>query len=195
MTSGNLTRRSVLTSTTLLAASVGLASRQLHAESVADTSESDPSYNDFAIYIPEESDFPYEIQRTREEWRAHLDNDENLYGVMRLARTEKPRTTDLWKEAHDGEYHCRGCGLPIYEGRWFQKLNKGWVFFHHAKPNTVLFALDGPVPQYGQQGMALDEDNALSEVHCRRCGSHLGHHLKVSGMFLHCINGTALTLA
>lgn len=195
MTSRALTRRTLLTSTTMLAASVGLASRQSNAESVADTADSEESFNDFAVYIPEESDYPYEIQRTRDEWRAYLDNDENLYGVMRLARTETPKTTDLWREAHNGDYLCRGCDLPLYEGRWFQRLNKGWVFFHHAKPNTVLFALDGPVPQYGQAGMALDEKNAISEVHCRRCGSHVGHHLKVSGMFLHCINGTALKLA
>ena len=195
MTSRTMTRRSLLTSSTAVAVGAGLASRPLLAQSTAETAMADQSFNDFAVYIPEESDFPYEITRTRDEWRAHLDNDEKLYGVMRLARTETPKTSELWKEAHDGEYNCRGCDLPIYEGRWFQPLNKGWVFFHHAKPNTVMFALDGPVPQYGQQGMALDEDNALSEVHCRRCGSHLGHHLKVSGMFLHCINGTALTLA
>ena len=97
--------------------------------------------------------------------------------------------------AHNGYYVCFGSELPVYEGRWYQPLDIGWVFFHHAKPNNVLFALDGPVPEYGQAGMVLVEENAVSEVHCRRCGSHLGHHLKVSGMFLHCINGTVLKLA
>ncbi len=195
MTSRTLTRRTLLTSTALLATSLGLASRPSNAESTTEASMIDTSEPEFAIYIPEESDFPYEVVRTREEWREYLDNDEHSYNIMRLARTEKPKSTELWKEAHDGDYHCRGCDLPLYEGRWFQPLDKGWVFFHHAKPNSVLFALDGPVPQYGQSGMALDEKNAIAEVHCRRCGSHVGHHLKVSGMFLHCINGTALNLA
>ena len=194
MTDRTLTRRSLLASTTLLATGLGLASRSVTAESVDDTSELELS-DDFAVYIPEESDFPYEIVRTRDEWREYFNHDENTYNIMRLARTETPKSTELWKEAHNGDYLCRGCDLPLYEGRWFQPLDKGWVFFHHAKPNTVLFALDGPVPQYGQAGMALDEKNAISEVHCRRCGCHVGHHLKVSGMFLHCINGTALTLA
>lgn len=190
-----LTRRTLLASTTLFATGLGLGARTTLAESTPEAPAIDPTDPDFVVYIPEESEYPYEVVRTRDEWRSFFDNDENAYNIMRLARTERPKTTDMWREAHNGDYHCRGCDLPLYEGRWFQPLNKGWVFFHHAKPNSVLFALDGPVPQYGQAGMALDEENALAEIHCRRCGSHVGHHLKVSGMFLHCINGTALTLA
>jgi peptide-methionine (R)-S-oxide reductase len=190
MTQSTFTRRTVLASTTLLATGFGLASRPLSAQSMADTSS-----EDIAVYVPEESDFPYEVVRTEAEWREHLDNDDLAYDVLRRAKTEKPGTTDLWLAAYPGTYLCRGCDLPIYEGRWFQELDKGWVFFHHAVPQSVMFALDGPVPQYGQAGMSLDEENAISEVHCRRCGSHVGHHLKVSGMFLHCINGTALKLA
>jgi len=144
-------------------------------------------------YKPTESDYPYEVQRTEAEWREHLDNDELAYGVLRLAETETPRTTDLWLEPHDAGYLCRGCDLPLYEARWFERLQKGWVFFHHAVPQSVFLALDGPVAEYGQAGM-LNEETVVSEVHCRRCGSHVGHHLKVSGMYLHCINGTALKL-
>jgi len=189
MTQNTLTRRSLLASTTLFASGLSFASNSATAETTFDLGD-----EELEAYKPTESDFPFEVQRTEAEWREYLDNDELAYGVLRLAKTETPKTTDLWNNPHGPGYLCRGCDLPIYEVRWFQWLNKGWVFFHHAVAQSVMFGLDGPVPQYGQAGM-LDEDNVISEVHCRRCGSHLGHHLKVSGLFLHCINGTALKLA
>ena len=189
MTQNTLTRRSLLASTTLFASGLSFASNSATAETTFNLGD-----EELEAYKPTESDFPFEVQRTEAEWREYLDNDELAYGVLRLAKTETPKTTDLWNKPHGPGYLCRGCDLPIYEVRWFQWLNKGWVFFHHAVAQSVMFGLDGPVPQYGQAGM-LDEDNVISEVHCRRCGSHLGHHLKVSGLFLHCINGTALKLA
>jgi len=190
MTERNLTRRNILASSTLLATGLGFGANSTFAQSSGSAEE------EFAIYDPENSDFPFEVQRTKDEWMALLDNDDDAYYVMRRGGTEPRKTTDLWKTAFDGDYLCRGCDLPIYEGRWFYPLDKGWVFFNHAKPHAVMFALDGPVPQYGQANMAPDEENALSEIHCRRCGSHLGHHLNVPGtdVFLHCINGTSLKL-
>lgn len=189
MTQSILTRRTLLATTTLLATGIGFASRPLKAQSDSETVGAPLS-----AYKPEETDFQFEVVRTEAEWREHLGHDDLAYEVLRLAQTETPKTTDLWLVPHEAGYMCRGCDLPLYEARWFQFLDKGWVFFHHAVPQAVMFGLDGPVPEYGQAGM-LDEDNVVSEVHCRRCGSHIGHHLKVSGMFLHCINGTALKLA
>ncbi|MEO0945079.1 MAG: peptide-methionine (R)-S-oxide reductase [Pseudomonadota bacterium] len=190
MSQSTISRRHLLATTTFLAAGLGLGTQPAQAQS------SDSRESDFAIYDPENSDFPFEVQRTKNEWMELLDNDEDAYYVMRRGGTEPRKTTDLWKSAFDGDYLCRGCDLPIYEGRWFHPLDKGWVFFHHAKPHSVMFAIDGPVPQYGQGGMALNEENALTEIHCRRCGSHLGHHLNVPGtdIFLHCINGTSVKL-
>ncbi len=152
-----------------------------------------PSGQVIAKYVPEASAFPYEVARTEAEWRAHLDGDDEAYGILRLANTEWPRTTDLWRSAHEAGYECRGCALPLYEARWFEPLDKGWVFFHHARANAVMLGIDGPVRQYGQADG--DERIAMTEVHCRRCGSHLGHHIPVDGTWLHCINGTSLALA
>jgi peptide-methionine (R)-S-oxide reductase len=152
-----------------------------------------PSGRTISKYVPETSDFPYEVQRTEAEWRALLGDDE-AYGILRKANTEWPKTTDLWKAPHEAGYHCRGCDLRVYDAGWFEPLDKGWVFFHHAEPNAVMFGLDGAVRQYGQTA-SEEERFAVSEVHCRRCGSHLGHHLLVAGQWLHCINGTSLKLA
>ena len=187
------TRRALLTTAATATAVAALPVRaQEAAEGMAGTATA-PSGTVLAKYVPAESDYPFEVRHTEDEWRAMLD-DEETYGVLRLANTEWPKSTDLWREAHDGEYHCRGCDLPVYEGRWFEPLDKGWVFFHHAMPHSVMFSVDGPVRQYGMDPEA-ELRTALTEVHCRRCGSHLGHHLLVAGQYLHCINGTALTLA
>ena len=133
----------------------------------------------------------YEVVRTEAEWRAML--DEERYGILRLGHTEWPRTSDLWEGTRDGTYRCRGCELPVFEGRWQVPLDKGWVFFKHAVPNAVLTGIDGPVEQYGMARTG-GGPGALIEIHCRRCGSHLGHHLEVAGQNLHCINGKALAL-
>ncbi len=184
-----LTRRNFLTSTTFLATGLSLVSQPADAQSTPDAGD-----DTLVAYNPAESDFPYEITRTEAEWREHLDNDDFAYEILRNGKTETPKTTDLWFIPHNDGYLCRGCDLPLFDVRWFQFLEKGWVFFHHAVTNSVLFGIDGPVPQYGQAGM-LNDSNVVAEVHCRRCGSHVGHHLKVSGMYLFCINGTALNLA
>ncbi len=138
---------------------------------------------------PADETFPYEVQRTEEEWRAMLTEEE--YGILRKGHTEWPKTSPLWQETRNGTYHCRGCELPVFEANWNVQLEKGWVFFKHSVPNSVMTGIDGAVEQYGQSDMGGDAV-ALVEIHCRRCGSHLGHYLFVSLQNLHCINGTAL---
>ncbi|MEM7644312.1 MAG: peptide-methionine (R)-S-oxide reductase [Pseudomonadota bacterium] len=134
--------------------------------------------------------FDYEIQRSDDEWRAMLSEDE--YNILRGGQTEWPKTSPLWEGTRDGTYHCRGCDLPLFEANWKVVLDKGWVFFEHSIDNAVLTGIDGPVRQYGQNEMAVDAI-ALVEIHCRRCGSHIGHYLEVTRQQnLHCMNGTAL---
>lgn len=135
--------------------------------------------------------FDYEVTRSEAEWRAMLSDEE--YVVLRNGATEWPRSSDLWQETRDGTYHCRGCELEVFGANHQVPLDKGWVFFRHSEPNAVLTGIEGPVPQYGQAGM-VDPGSiaAFLEIHCRRCGSHLGHYLPVDGQNLHCINGAAL---
>jgi len=189
MTPIHLTRRRLLASGAVIAAGASIAGPVRAEEARA------PSGRLIVKYVPEESDYPYEVRRSMDEWMDLLDGDEEAYGILRKANTEWPKSTELWREAHEPGYLCRGCDLPMYDAGWFEPLDKGWVFFHHARPNAVMLALDGPVREYGAS-MGLGDDRlALTEVHCRRCGSHLGHHLPVAGMYLHCINGTSLKLA
>lgn len=131
--------------------------------------------------------FQYEVNRTDAEWRAMLAGDE--YGILREGYTEQPKSSPLWTETRVGTYACKGCDLQVFDSRWKRQLEKGWVFFFHAEPNSVLTDIDGPTPDYGD--MASGEE-AVTEIHCRRCGSHLGHLLIVEGAMSHCINGAAL---
>lgn len=136
------------------------------------------------------TNYTYEVNKTEEEWIAQLGDHD--YVVMREGFTEKPKSSDHWESTADGSYHCKGCELKVFDSRWKTVLDKGWVFFFHAEPANVLMNIDGRVPEYGEAMMAENEE-ALTEVHCRRCGSHLGHFLIVEGKQTHCINGASLT--
>ena len=148
--------------------------------------------------------FAYEIQRSEAEWREHL-GDDRTYAILREGATEPPNSSPLRNLNLPGTYHCRGCDVPIYESRWKAPLDKGWVFFRQSVPNALLMSIDasgpgsfggriaGDTPTRAEQAL-LDELSA-TEVHCRRCGSHMGHILIVGGPMLHCVNGAGLRFA
>lgn len=140
------------------------------------------------VMAGENSDYVYEVDHSPAEWEAMLSPEE--YIVMREGYTEQPKSSPLWEEARPGMYSCRGCELPIFDGRWKEVLSKGWVFFDHSLPDAILTNVDGPTPEYGSMA---EGKTAIMEVHCRRCGSHLGHFLTVEGKPRHCINGISLT--
>ena len=130
----------------------------------------------------------YEITYSDEEWREMLSAQE--YAILRDGKTEKPKSSPLWEETAEGFYHCRGCDLCSYDGRWKTILDKGWVFFFHSEPDAVLTSIEGAVPEYGDM---VSSQFSVTELHCRRCGSHLGHYVYIAGRMTHCINGAALT--
>lgn len=133
------------------------------------------------------SDFTYEVTHTDAEWREMLTKDE--YKIMREGSTEFPFTTSYWNNNDPGTYHYKGCDLELYESDQYSPQEMGFVFFRHSNTNAVLTAID--VTDY--HGM-LPEPKEFLEVHCRRCGGHLGHLVQVKEEILHCINGTALGL-
>lgn len=134
-----------------------------------------------------DSPFEFEVTRSDADWRNMLSEDE--YVILRKGSTELPHTSPLVSETREGIYCCKGCDLTVYKSTWKVPLDIGWVFFSHSEPQTTLTSIDGEPPT----GMG-DEDGpgAMIEVHCRRCGSHLGHIVIAGGQLVHCINGTAL---
>ena len=141
---------------------------------------------------PGTDDFAYEVTRTEAEWRDMLTETE--YFVLRDFGTEEQRSSPLWNERRPGTYCCKGCDLTIYRSLHKIELSKGWAFFRHSYPDAVLTGLD---LNGGREGDPFAEIAAAMEVHCRRCGSHLGHIVnipeEVPGKPIHCINGHALT--
>lgn len=125
---------------------------------------------------------PFEITRTDAEWRAMLSPLE--YKVMRREGTERAFTSPLNNEKRTGLFLCRGCDLPLYSSDAKYDSGTGWPSFWQALPDAV----------------ATRPDRKLfvlrTEVHCRRCGSHLGHIFddgpRPTGK-RHCINGVSLT--
>ncbi len=130
--------------------------------------------------------FDYEIVRTDAEWREMLGD---AYPILREGRTEAQRSSPLWAEARQGTYACRGCDLLQYTAPTKVNLLKGWVFFTASEANSQLMSQDGPA----EMSDATSAFDISIEVHCRRCGSHMGHILLVDDNVLHCINGASLT--
>ena len=133
----------------------------------------------------------YEVQRSATDWRTQLTDGEHF--ILREGGTEQPHSHRYWKLKEVGTYRCKGCDLTIFDSVQKLDITKGWVFFRHSRADAVLTGLDTP------DGRSLGDPfaamQALMEVHCRRCGSHLGHLVslgEVPGRPIHCINGLAL---
>ena len=129
------------------------------------------------------TDCGFEICRSEAEWRSQL--TENEYLVLREEETERPYTSPLNEETRQGTYHCRGCDMPVYASEAKYDSGTGWPSFYESLPNAV----------------RTKEDRKLlfqvrTEVHCRRCGGHLGHIFDdgpdPTGK-RHCLNGLSLT--
>jgi len=123
----------------------------------------------------------FEITRTDAEWRSMLTRAE--YKVMRKEGTERAFSSPLDKNWADGTYECKGCALPVYSSEHKFDSGTGWPSFWQSLPGAVGTKPDRKLLR------------VRTEVHCRRCGSHLGHYLIVQGDMLHCINGTSLAFA
>ncbi len=123
----------------------------------------------------------FEVMRSDAEWRAMLTPLQ--YKVMRKEGTERAGSSPLDKNYAAGTYHCRGCDLPIYDAKHKFDSGTGWPSFYQSLPGAVETKIDRKLIY------------ARTEVHCRRCGSHLGHIFndgpKPTGK-RHCLNGVSL---
>jgi len=123
----------------------------------------------------------FEITRSEAEWRKRLGPD--AYFVLREEGTERPYTSPLNDEKRKGVYACAGCNLGLYKSNTKYDSGTGWPSFWQS--------IDGRV------GTSTDYKlfYPRTEVHCRRCGGHLGHIFsdgpKPTGK-RHCLNGLAL---
>ena len=103
----------------------------------------------------------FEVTRTDEEWRALLGDD--AFYVMRMQGTERPWSSPLLDEHRAGTFICKGCDLPLFDSATKYDSGTGWPSFYQPLDNAVGELVDSSL------GMTR------TEIHCRRCGGHLGH--------------------
>ena len=124
-----------------------------------------------------------EVKKTDDEWRRDLTPEQ--YRVLRKAGTERPFTGAYWDNHDDGVYRCAGCGEEVFSAATKFESGTGWPSF--SEPASA-------------DAVETDRDWKMviprTEVHCRRCGGHLGHVFsdgpRPTGK-RYCINSCALT--
>ncbi len=103
----------------------------------------------------------FEITRTPEQWRAQL--GDARYQILREEGTEPAWSSPLEYEHGVGTYSCAACDLALFSSKTKFESGTGWPSFYRPLPNAVATSSD----------RLLAEER--TEVHCRRCGGHLGH--------------------
>lgn len=123
----------------------------------------------------------FEVSHTDAEWRNLLGPER--YEVLRQEGTERSYSSPLNDEHRAGTFVCAGCALPLFSSATKFDSHTGWPSFWQPLENAVATRTDTSF------GMAREE------VHCRRCGGHLGHVFedgpKPTGL-RYCMNGLAL---
>ena len=123
----------------------------------------------------------YEVTMTDAQWKKKLSPD--AYAVLRQEGTETPGSSPLVEEHRAGTFSCLGCALPVFSSKAKFDSHTGWPSFFQPLPNAVKTKEDTSA------GMTR------TEVHCRRCGGHLGHVFndgpQPTGL-RYCMNGAAL---
>lgn len=123
----------------------------------------------------------FEYVLSDEQWRARLSPE--AYRVLRKEGTERAGSSPLNLEKRAGVFHCAGCDLALFDAATKYESGTGWPSFYQ--------------PIEGAIGTREDRSffTTRTEVHCRRCGGHLGHVFPdgppPTGM-RYCMNGVAM---
>jgi peptide-methionine (R)-S-oxide reductase len=123
----------------------------------------------------------FEVTHSDEEWRRLLTPQQ--YRVMRGHGTEAPGSCALNYEKRSGTFVCAGCEQPLFASQKKFESGTGWPSFNDPLPGSVETSVD--------RGYGM----VRNEVHCSRCGSHLGHVFEDGPPPTHlryCINGVAM---
>ena len=123
----------------------------------------------------------YDVTRSDEEWQQTLTPEQ--FQVLRQHATERAGTSPLNVEKRDGKFVCAGCGQELFASDTKFESGTGWPSFWAP--------IDGAV------GTTTDHSYGMTrvEVHCSRCGGHLGHLFPdgpAPTRNRYCMNGVAL---
>jgi peptide-methionine (R)-S-oxide reductase len=123
----------------------------------------------------------FAVAMSEEEWRSRL--SPAACRVLREHGTERAGSSLLDKEYGAGVYHCAGCGQPLFASDTKFDSGTGWPSFFASVDHAVETQTDRSLFM------------TRTEVHCSRCGGHLGHVFddgpQLTGL-RYCMNGAAL---
>jgi peptide-methionine (R)-S-oxide reductase len=123
----------------------------------------------------------FEVTHSEAEWREMLTPQQ--YHVLREHGTERAGTSPLDHEKRAGTFVCAGCELPLFSSEAKYDSGTGWPSFWAPLDNAI--------------GTSEDDTWFMTrtEVHCSRCGGHLGHVFEdgppPTGL-RYCMNGVAM---
>jgi len=123
----------------------------------------------------------FPVSKSDGEWRESLSPE--AYRVLRGHGTERAGTSPLNAEKREGEFVCAGCGVALYASNTKYESGTGWPSFYGPKDGAVATSIDKSF------------FTTRTEVHCARCGGHLGHVFpdgpRPTGL-RYCMNGAAM---
>ncbi len=124
----------------------------------------------------------FKVTKTDEEWKRILTSEQ--YQVLRQEATERPYRNKYHNHKGVGTYHCAGCDLPLFSSEHKYDSGTGWPSFWQPMRETAIGTKTDYKLLYPR-----------TEVHCARCGGHLGHIFKdgppPTGL-RYCINSASL---
>lgn len=124
----------------------------------------------------------FAVSHTDAGWQAKL--SPAAYRVLREQGTEAPFSSPLDYETRHGTYACAACALPLYSSAAKYDSHTGWPSFWQP--------LAGAIAESSDSSFGMNR----TEVHCSRCGGHLGHVFpdgpQPTGL-RYCMNGVAMT--
>ena len=124
----------------------------------------------------------FEVQKTDAEWQAVLSPE--AFKVLRHESTERAGTSPLDKVYDSGTYACAGCGSALFNSDSKFNSGTGWPSFFLPIDGAVETRVDGSLFM------------KRTEVHCAKCGGHLGHVFKDGPAPTgdrYCMNGVSLS--